>query len=85
MQNLLSSTFPPGHAKTRVFVTHGGTNGLYEAIHHAVPVVGIPLFGDQPDNLARLSRLGVAVVLDFNHMTSDQLTEALNAVAAQKR
>eukprot|EP00066_Takifugu_rubripes_P003234 XP_003965667.1 PREDICTED: UDP-glucuronosyltransferase 2A2 [Takifugu rubripes] len=73
-----------GHTQTRVFVTHGGTNGLYEAIHHAVPVVGIPLFGDQPDNLARLSRLGVAVVLDFNQMTSDQLTEALNGVIAKK-
>lgn len=68
-----------------MFVTHGGTNGLYEAIHHAVPVVGIPLFGDQPDNLARLSRLGAALVLDFNHMTSDQLAEALNAAVAQKR
>lgn len=82
---LVQLHIPPGHTRTRVFVTHGGTNGLYEAIHHAVPVVGIPLFGDQPDNLARLSRLGVAVVLDFNQMTSDQLTEALNAVIAQKR
>lgn len=76
---------PPGHPKTRVFVTHGGTNGLYEALYHAVPLVGIPLFGDQPDNLARLTRLGVAVVLDFNHMTSDQLTEALNTVINQER
>ncbi|KAI3362549.1 hypothetical protein L3Q82_012828 [Scortum barcoo] len=69
-----------GHPKTRAFVTHGGTNGLYEAVFHAVPVVGIPLFGDQPDNLARLSRRGAAVVLDFNRLTSDELTEALNDV-----
>lgn len=78
-------SFTSGHPKTRAFVTHGGANGLYEALFHAVPLVGIPLFGDQPDNLARLTRLGVAVVLDFNHVTSDQLTEALNAVITQER
>lgn len=61
-------------------MTHGGANGLYEAVYHAVPVVGIPLFGDQPDNLARLSRRGAAINLDFNQMTSDELTEALNTV-----
>ncbi|XP_045899409.1 UDP-glucuronosyltransferase 2A2-like isoform X2 [Micropterus dolomieu] len=72
-----------GHPKTRVFVTHGGTNGLYEAVYHAVPLVGIPLFADQPDNLARLSRRGAAIVLDFNHLTSDELTEALHAAINQ--
>lgn len=66
-------------------MTHGGTNGLYEAVYQAVPVVGIPLFGDQPDNLARLTRLGAATVLDFNHLTSDQLTEALTRVIDQDR
>uniref|UniRef100_A0A3B5KSU0 UDP-glucuronosyltransferase n=1 Tax=Xiphophorus couchianus TaxID=32473 RepID=A0A3B5KSU0_9TELE len=69
-----------GHQLTRAFVTHGGTNGLYEALFHGVPVVGIPLFGDQPDNLARLSRRGAAVVLHFNHMTVDELEQALHAV-----
>uniref|UniRef100_A0A3B5L4U2 Uncharacterized protein n=1 Tax=Xiphophorus couchianus TaxID=32473 RepID=A0A3B5L4U2_9TELE len=50
------------------------------ALFHGVPVVGIPLFGDQPDNLARLSRRGAAVVLHFNHMTVDELEQALHAV-----
>ncbi|XP_069369818.1 UDP-glucuronosyltransferase 2A2-like [Paralichthys olivaceus] len=72
-----------GHPKTRAFVTHGGTNGLYEAVYHAVPVVGIPLFADQPDNLARLSRRGAAVVLDFNSLTSDMLRQALHDVINQ--
>ncbi|XP_008324394.1 UDP-glucuronosyltransferase 2A1-like isoform X1 [Cynoglossus semilaevis] len=69
--------------QTRAFVTHGGTNGLYEAVYHAVPLVGVPLFGDQPDNLARLSRRGAAIVLDIQTMTSDELTEALDAVINQ--
>ncbi|KAL7376633.1 hypothetical protein ABVT39_012408 [Epinephelus coioides] len=69
-----------GHLKTRAFVTHGSTNGLYEAVYHAVPLVGVPLFADQPNNLAHFSRCGAAIILDFNHLTSDKLTEALHAV-----
>lgn len=68
-----------------MFVTHGGTNGLYEAVFHAVPVVGIPLFADQPDNIARLSRRGAAIALNFNLMTSDELAEALHTVINQPR
>ncbi|KAI4025597.1 UGT2B7 isoform 1, partial [Pan troglodytes] len=41
-----------GHPKTRAFITHGGANGIYEAIYHGIPMVGIPLFADQPDNIA---------------------------------
>ncbi|KAK7913465.1 hypothetical protein WMY93_013676 [Mugilogobius chulae] len=43
-----------GHPKTRLFVAHGGTNGIQEALYHGVPVVGIPVFFDQYDNLLRL-------------------------------
>ncbi|XP_026210541.1 UDP-glucuronosyltransferase 2A1-like isoform X2 [Anabas testudineus] len=74
-----------GHPKTRAFVTHGGTNGLYEAVYHGVPLVGVPLFGDQSDNLARLSRRGGAIVLNFNQLTVDELTETLNTVIDQPR
>uniref|UniRef100_A0A3Q3XGL0 UDP glucuronosyltransferase 2 family, polypeptide A4 n=1 Tax=Mola mola TaxID=94237 RepID=A0A3Q3XGL0_MOLML len=63
--------------------THGGTNGLYEVIYHAVPLVGIPLFADQHSNLAQVGHQGAAIVLDFNHFTSDELTEALQAVIDQ--
>lgn len=74
-----------GHPKTRAFVTHGGTNGLYEAVYHAVPLVGIPLFADQSYNLGSLSSRGAAVVLNFNQLTVDELTEALNTVINQPR
>ncbi|XP_067262853.1 UDP-glucuronosyltransferase 2C1-like isoform X1 [Chanodichthys erythropterus] len=69
-----------GHPKTRAFITHGGTNGIYEAIYHGVPMVGIPLFADQPDNLAHMKAKGVAVVMDFNRMQIQDLVDGLNAV-----
>ncbi|XP_037845308.2 UDP-glucuronosyltransferase 2B18 isoform X3 [Chlorocebus sabaeus] len=69
-----------GHPKTRAFITHGGANGIYEAIYHGVPMVGIPLFADQPDNIAHMKAKGAAVRLDFDTMSSTDLVNALKTV-----
>ncbi|KAM6220578.1 UDP-glucuronosyltransferase 2B17-like [Rhynchocyon petersi] len=69
-----------GHPKTKVFITHGGTNGIYEAIYHGIPMVGIPLFADQADNLAHMKAKGAAVNLDMDKMTTRDLLSALKTV-----
>lgn len=69
-----------GHPKTKAFITHGGSNGLYEAIYHGVPVVGIPMFAEQPDNVFILEKKGAAVMLDYYTMESKDLVDGLNAV-----
>lgn len=81
MVNWLPQNDLLGHPKTRVFVTHGGTNGVQEAIYHGVPVVGLPLFFDQPDNLSRIRAKGGAVIVDIamldRHVFADALMTAL--------
>nr|XP_020007234.1 UDP-glucuronosyltransferase 2B31-like isoform X3 [Castor canadensis] len=69
-----------GHPKTKAFITHGGANGVYEAIHHGIPMVGIPLFGDQPDNIVHMKTKGAAVRLDFATMSTTDLLNALETV-----
>ncbi|KAM4811855.1 UDP-glucuronosyltransferase 2A1 isoform X5 [Urocitellus parryii] len=69
-----------GHPKTKAFITHGGTNGIYEAIYHGIPMVGIPMFADQPDNIAHMRAKGAAVEVNFNTMTSADLLSALRTV-----
>ena len=69
-----------GHPKTRVFVTHGGANGIYESLHHGVPMVGIPMFAEQYDNIAHMVAKGAAASVDFHTMTSSDLLNALKEV-----
>lgn len=73
-----------GHPKTRAFVAHGGTNGLYEAIYHGVPVLGLPLLFDQFDNVLRLQVRGVARVLEAATLTTEDFLEALRDVLENK-
>uniref|UniRef100_A0A673BRU6 UDP-glucuronosyltransferase n=1 Tax=Sphaeramia orbicularis TaxID=375764 RepID=A0A673BRU6_9TELE len=60
-----------GHPKMKLFIAHGGTNGVQEALYHGVPVVGIPLFFDQYDNLMRLKERGGAQILTLSTMDKD--------------
>uniref|UniRef100_A0A8C4PRI4 UDP-glucuronosyltransferase n=1 Tax=Equus asinus TaxID=9793 RepID=A0A8C4PRI4_EQUAS len=69
-----------GHPQTRAFITHCGTNGIYEAIYHGVPMVGIPVFGDQFGNIARVKAKGAAVEVDLHAMTTSDLLNALKTV-----
>ncbi|CAI5789688.1 UDP-glucuronosyltransferase 2A2-like isoform X1 [Podarcis lilfordi] len=69
-----------GHPKTKAFITHGGINGIYEAIYHGVPTVGIPMFADQPDNIEHMKAKGMAVGLDIQTMDAEDLVDAVKAV-----
>ncbi|XP_041642980.1 UDP-glucuronosyltransferase 2A2-like [Cheilinus undulatus] len=69
-----------GHPKTRLFVAHGGTNGVQEAIYHGVPIVGLPLMFDQDDNLFRIRVRGAAKVMDIGTLTMENFLDALREV-----
>ncbi|XP_077481085.1 UDP-glucuronosyltransferase 2C1-like [Stigmatopora argus] len=60
-----------GHPKTKLFVAHGGTSSVLEAIYHSVPVVGIPLFFDQHDNLVRLTERGAGMTVTLSSVDKD--------------
>ncbi|KAL1007196.1 hypothetical protein UPYG_G00083320 [Umbra pygmaea] len=72
-----------GHPKTRLFVTHGGTNGIIEAIYHSVPIVGIPLVFDQHDNLSRMKAKGIAKVVDIATLDRNMFSQAIQDVLGE--
>jgi glucuronosyltransferase len=68
------------HPNIRLFITHGGKLSLIEATTRGVPVVGIPVFGDQRQNMVRVVSLGSGLLIDFNNVTTDSLTWAIQEV-----
>ncbi|XP_055070843.2 UDP-glucuronosyltransferase 1A5 isoform X2 [Misgurnus anguillicaudatus] len=73
-----------GHPKVKAFITHGGSHGIYEGICNGVPMVMLPLFGDQGDNVQRLVSRGVAEGLSIFDLTSEKLLVALRKVINDK-
>ncbi|HEX3784808.1 MAG TPA: glycosyltransferase [Pseudonocardiaceae bacterium] len=47
-----------------LFLTHGGYNGIREALRSGVPMVVHPQWADQPHNAARVAELGLGVAIE---------------------
>ncbi|KAK2526174.1 hypothetical protein Q9233_008807 [Columba guinea] len=73
------------HPKARAFITHGGSHGIYEGVCNAVPMVLMPLFGDQMDNAKRIESRGAGLMLNILEMTSQNISTALKAVINDKK
>ncbi|KAM9816798.1 UDP-glucuronosyltransferase 2B1-like [Neosynchiropus ocellatus] len=69
-----------GHPKVKLFVPHGGTNGVQEAIYHGVPILGMPLVFDQGDNLLRIVARGAGKMIRFSELTEDTFYRELQEV-----
>ncbi|XP_062549715.1 UDP-glycosyltransferase UGT5-like [Armigeres subalbatus] len=68
------------HPNVKLFITHGGLLGTTEALYHGKPMVGIPIFGDQPMNVDKAVRSGYAVMLDYNYITEESVEKAIKTV-----
>ena len=85
----LPQTLPPGviHVhyapfsqllpRCAAFVHHGGIGSSAQALAAGVPQLVTPFAHDQPDNAARLKRLGVAVVIPARKYTARRIAAAL--------
>ncbi|XP_015110876.1 UDP-glucuronosyltransferase 2B19 isoform X2 [Diachasma alloeum] len=65
------------HKNVKLFITHGGLMGTQEAIAYKVPLVGLPLFGDQYANIGNYANKKVAIALSLEGLTADSLTNAV--------
>ncbi|KRY57442.1 UDP-glucuronosyltransferase 2B31 [Trichinella britovi] len=66
-----------GDPSVKLLISHGGVSTTLEAINNAVPVLGIPLQGDQMYNVGRLVEKGVADVLFVNSLSGEKLSHKL--------
>uniref|UniRef100_A0A1I7SET1 glucuronosyltransferase n=1 Tax=Bursaphelenchus xylophilus TaxID=6326 RepID=A0A1I7SET1_BURXY len=68
------------HPKMKAFITHCGLNGVNEAAFAGVPMVAVPLFGDQTYNTAVIKHAGIGVNLDKLKITEETVYNALITV-----
>jgi UDP:flavonoid glycosyltransferase YjiC (YdhE family) len=80
-----SAIHTTAHPNVRLFITHGGLLSTQETIHWGVPVVGIPLLGDQKLNMARAVSAGYGIRLDYDNVTAESLDWALKEVLENSR
>ncbi|KAJ2940642.1 hypothetical protein O0L34_g14750 [Tuta absoluta] len=68
------------HSNIKAFVTQGGIQSTDEAITAGVPLVGIPMLGDQWYNVEKYVHLKIGVKLDMETLTEEKFKNAITTV-----
>ncbi|XP_075214912.1 UDP-glucosyltransferase 2-like [Lycorma delicatula] len=73
-----------GHKNIKAFITHGGLSSILEGVNAGIPILGIPLFADQPGNINNLVRRGAGIQLNLEDITFDNVYNALTRLINDK-
>ncbi|KAJ8668863.1 hypothetical protein QAD02_000122 [Eretmocerus hayati] len=65
------------HRNVKGFITHGGLMSTQESVYYGVPMIGIPLFGDQPFNIAHYVKRNIAIKVDVHEISEKSMTDAI--------
>lgn len=65
------------HPNVKLYISHGGISGVYEAVDAGVPVIGFPLIFDQSRNIDNLVNAGMAVSMDLLSLSKDKFLTAI--------
>ncbi|QEI03633.1 EGT [Rachiplusia nu nucleopolyhedrovirus] len=69
------------HPNVKAFVTQGGVQSTDEAIEALVPVIGLPMMGDQAFNTNKYVELGIGRALNTQTVNAMELIDAIIDVA----
>lgn len=53
---------------------------IVETVYFGIPMIGIPIFGDQKSNIATVSKRGYCISLPFTELTEEKLSTALDEI-----
>ncbi|XP_017001942.2 UDP-glucosyltransferase 2-like [Drosophila takahashii] len=73
------------HPKIKLFITHAGKGGITESQYHGVPMVALPIFGDQPRNAALMEQSGYGLSLDLLSITEESFRKAITEVLENEK
>ncbi|XP_021934412.1 UDP-glucuronosyltransferase 2B20-like [Zootermopsis nevadensis] len=67
------------HPNVKLFITHGGLLSKQEALTRGVPLLGIPIYGDQHLNMRKAVNSGYGILLEFENITTDSVLWAIES------
>lgn len=73
------------HPNVKLFITHGGLLGTTEAMVEGVPVIGIPVYGDQKMNMQKAVSREYGLQICKDDVTEESLTNLLNEFFANPK
>lgn len=73
------------HSNVKLFISHGGISGVYEAVDAGLPVLGFPLCFDQPRNIDNLVEAGMALSMDLMSLSEEVFYEAVTELLNNKK
>ncbi|XP_037823964.1 UDP-glycosyltransferase UGT5-like [Lucilia sericata] len=62
-----------GHPNVKLFFGHGGKGGITEAKFYGVPIVGMPIFGDQPMNMVEVVSKGYGLSINNDEPLTEEI------------
>lgn len=68
-----------------LFISHMGKSSTTEAIDRGIPVLALPLFGDQINNAAIVQELGAGITLDRFDLTEASLLSSIQELLQNNR
>ncbi|KAJ3642498.1 hypothetical protein Zmor_025269 [Zophobas morio] len=68
------------HPNLKLFITHGGFVSSIESAYHGVPLLTIPIYGDQMQNAHFSVKNGYGRFLTYGEISEENLLENINAI-----
>ncbi|XP_047539178.1 UDP-glucosyltransferase 2-like [Vanessa atalanta] len=72
------------HPKVKLFITQGGLQSTDEALTAGVPLIGVPMFGDQWYNTEQYVKFNIGKQLLIETLTKEQLLDDIKTVINDK-
>ncbi|XP_023293697.2 UDP-glucosyltransferase 2-like [Lucilia cuprina] len=73
------------HPNVKLFISHGGFLSTTETIFHGKPILGIPVFGDQPMNVNNAVKSGYALSLKLHEITKESFKSSIMELLTNDR
>ncbi|XP_020810429.1 UDP-glucuronosyltransferase 2B17 [Drosophila serrata] len=84
-ENILYAKWLPqddilAHPNIKLFITHAGKGGVTEAQYHGIPMLALPVFGDQPSNAAAVVEQGFGLTQSLLTLEEKSFHEGIREV-----